>query len=285
MTLLQITTIQCQLSRCAKTLRMFAIIAFHLQPGTFIWSTAGEGEIKYKEDRTRSVRIRRDKSSFIDNSTESIQTLQERFLKNLKDFTDKSIQRCAIRAQSCVRGPPGRPGSKGDKGARGRRGPKGKMGRRVTVGPRGPPGRTGKQGIVGPAGMKGDKGDIGPQGLVGPPGVTGQKGEIGLQGMPGLKGDPGESISVPNVVISPPSQTANESSSAILHCSVTGNPKPKLLWRKVNGVLPKNRYEVSPSGRLKLKQVRLGDAGEYQCEARNILGVSQAKLSLEVHGK
>ena len=231
------------------------------------------------------MRTRRDKSSFTHNATESLQTFQERLIKNIKDFTDKNIQKCTIRAQSCVRGPPGRPGPKGDKGARGRRGSKGKTKRRATVGPRGPPGRTGKQGIMGPAGIKGDKGDIGPQGLVGPPGVTGQKGDAGLQGMPGLKGDPGEPISLPNAVISPPSQTANESSAAILHCSATGNPKPKLLWRKVNGILPKNRHEVSLSGRLKLKQVRLGDAGEYQCEVRNILGVSQTKSSLVVHGK
>ena len=185
----------------------------------------------------------------------------------MKVFTDKSIQRCAIITRSCVRGAPGRPGSKGDKGARGKRGPKGMTGRRAAVGPRQPPGRTGKQGIMGP------------------PGVEGQKGERGLPGMQGLKGDPGESISLPNVIISPPSQTTNESSTAILHCSVTRNPKPKILWRKVNGVLPKNRYEVTHSGGLNLKQVRLGDAGEYQCEARNILGVSQAKSSLVGHDK
>ena len=238
----------------------------------------------YKHDLTGPVRTRRDKSS-VDNSTESLHALQEQLLKKMKVFTDKSIQRCAIITRSCVRGAPGRPGSKGDKGARGKRGPKGMTGRRAAVGPRGPPGRTGKQGIMGPAGIKGDKGDTGSQGLVGPPGDEGQKGERGLPGIQGLKGDPGESISLPNVIISPPSQTTNESSTAILHCSVTRNPKSKILWRKVNGVLPKNRYEVTHSGRLNLKQVRLGDAGEYHCEARNILGVSQAKSSLVGHGK
>ena len=138
--------------------------------------------------------------------------------------------------------------------------------------------------MMGPAGREGDKGDKGSQGIMGPTGLKGEKGKKGLQGLAGLKGDPGKSISVPRVVISPRSQRANKNSVAILYCSATGNPKPIIKWEKISDILPGNRYEVSSSGELRLRQVRLGDAGVYQCEARNILGVSRARSSLVVHG-
>ena len=86
----------------------------------------------------------------------------------------------------------------------------------------GSPGKSGKQGIMGP---------IGPPGVTGP---KGQKGDIGPAGMPGSKGEPGESISAPSVAVSPARSTINETGAAMFKCSVIGNPKPTVVWSKLN---------------------------------------------------
>ena len=245
--------------------------------------TTGKDKGQYDLHLTQLLRRRR--STNLVNSTVSLQNLLEEFLRKVKALNKRYIQRCPVKNNHCLRGAPGRPGSKGDQGDKGRRGPRGKTGRRGETGPRGSRGRTGKQGMNGPAGRKGDKGDLGPQGVVGPPGLKGEKGEKGSQGPLGFKGEPGKSISVPSVVISPPSQTITENSTVILKCSATGNPTPVIKWEKLKGVLPVNRHEMTSSGRLTIKEILLGDAGVYQCEARNILGVSRARSSLAVHGK
>ena len=156
---------------------------------------------------------------------------------------------------------PGRDGSKGNKGDRGRRGKKGMMGQ---------PGRSGKQGIMGPPGIRGEKG---------------VKGDIGASGVPGMKGEQGESISAPKVTVSSSHLTVNESNTAALLCSVSGNPVPQVAWSRVGGVLPSNRTKVSSEGLLQINEVRLEDAGNYKCEARNILGREEKLASLAVQSK
>ena len=162
-------------------------------------------------------------------------------------------------------GPPGRAGTKGVKGNEGRRGRKGFQGAM------GPPGRSGKQGIMGPPGIRGEKGI---------------KGDIGPPGIPGIKGEPGESISAPQVTISPASQLiVNESTTAVFFCSVSGNPAAQLSWTKMNGSLPTNRTKVSSDGLLQIKDFRLQDAGKYRCVARNILGNDEKVATLIVQSK
>ena len=158
-------------------------------------------------------------------------------------------------------GPPGRDGPKGDKGNQGRRGKKGMMGQ---------PGRSGKQGIMGPPGIRGEKG---------------LKGDIGAPGIPGMKGEPGESISAPKVTVSSSHLTVNESNTAVLLCSVSGNPVPQVAWSRVRGVLPSNRTKVSSEGLLQINEVRLEDAGNYKCVARNILGREEKLASLAIQSK
>ena len=47
--------------------------------------------------------------------------------------------------------------------------------------------------------------------------------------MPGTyKGEPGESISAPTVAVTPAKLTVNESGSALVQCSVSGNPEPAI---------------------------------------------------------
>ena len=111
----------------------------------------------------------------------------------------------------------------------------------------GSPGKNGKQGIMGPAGPKGD------------PGLKGQKGGAGSAGMPGTKGEPGESISAP-VAVSPTNLTVNESGTASLQCSVSGNPEPAVVWSKRGNLSEVSESAVS-KGRLLLKNVKANDSG------------------------
>ena len=191
----------------------------------------------------------------------------------LEDVVTSSFEKICQKSGSlnvCPRGLPGPPGRRGRKGSQGTMGPPGRGGKQGIMGP---PGRGGKQGIMGPPGIRGEKGI---------------KGNIGPPGMPGIKGEPGESISAPKVTISPASQLiVNESNTAALFCSATGNPAPQLSWVRVDGSLPRNRIKVKSDGlmQIAIDDVRLEDAGKYKCKARNILGKDENTANLVVQSK
>ena len=161
-------------------------------------------------------------------------------------------------------GLPGRDGSKGDKGDQGKKGRKGSQG------VMGQPGRSGKQGIMGPPGIRGEKG---------------VKGDIGAPGIPGMKGEPGEPITAPKVTVSPSQLTVNESTTASLLCSASGNPAPRVAWFRLNGSLPSNKTKVLSEGLMQIDDVRLEDAGKYKCVARNILGREEKVAIIVVQSK
>ena len=187
----------------------------------------------------------------------------------LEDIITSSLKICKKqgRFNVCPRGRPGLPGKEGPKGDRG---DEGRRGRKGSQGVMGPPGRSGKQGIIGPPGIRGEKGI---------------KGDIGPPGIPGIKGEPGESISAPNVKISPSQLTANESNTAALLCSVSGNPTAQISWTRLDGSLPNSRTKVTSDGLMQIKGLRLEDAGKYKCVARNLLGKDEKTASLVVHSK
>ena len=129
-------------------------------------------------------------------------------------------------------------------------------------------GKRGKQGIMGP---------------VGPKGLKGQNGDVGSSGMPGAKGEPGESISAPVVAVSPARLTVNETRSASIQCSVSGNPSPTIVWSKLD---KQSIVRMSVTGgTLLLKNVKESDSGMYRCSAENILGQAQAQTQLVVNGE
>ena len=186
----------------------------------------------------------------------------------LEDLVTLSLNICKKRGTlSCPRGlpgPPGRTGPKGNKGNQGRRGRKGSQGMM------GQPGRSGKQGIMGPPGMRGEKGI---------------KGDTGAPGISGMKGEPGESISTPKITLFSSQLTVNESTTASLMCSASGNPAPQVVWSRVNEALPSDRTKVTSEGLMQINDVRLKDAGKYKCVAQNILGRKEKVVSLIVQSK
>ena len=153
---------------------------------------------------------------------------------------------------------------------RGRPGPPGRRGRKGSQGMMGQPGRSGKQGIMGPPGIRGEKGI---------------KGDTGAPGIPGMKGEPGESISAPKITLSSSQLTVNESTTASLLCSASGNPAPQVAWSRVNGVLPSDRTKVTSGGMIQINDARLEDVGKYKCVAQNILGRKEAVANLVVQSR
>lgn len=84
----------------------------------------------------------------------------------------------------------------------------------------------------------------------------GVKGDICALGVPRMKGEPGESVSAPNMTVSPSHLTVNQSNTAFLLCSVSSNLVPQVAWSRVNGVLPSKirRWRViSSQGKKRLR--------------------------------
>ena len=168
---------------------------------------------------------------------------------------------CKSQERVCPAGPPGLSGPIGAQGPRGRRGPRGKKG---NPGSFGPPGKSGMAGLPGSRGEKGDKGE---------------------PGNPGPPGRPGESISAPQVMVSPANHTRDEGRNTAIYCTVGGNPTPTVEWRfKGRKLLLAAKYLVKKA-ELIIRNLKYSDAGQYKCAARNILGSSEASGNLKVRGK
>ena len=126
------------------------------------------------------------------------------------------------------------------------------------------------------------------RGLQGLPGKDGRRGDpgppepVGPKGPKGPRGERGESISSPTVVASPLSLTVNQSNTATFFCGGQGNPKPEVIWTKVNGSLAPHNTRVDSKG--KLTAADYNDSGTYQCTAKNIFGSAETKVELSVQG-
>lgn len=108
-------------------------------------------------------------------------------------------------------------------------------------------------------------------------------GVAGPRGTMGLKGDPGESISTPEVTISPATQTVIENQTVTFDCSATGNPRPAVSWSKVNESLVEKILSTN-DGRLEIPSSSYNDTGKYICTAINVLGQDQKMTRLFVEG-
>lgn len=82
---------------------------------------------------------------------------------------------------------------------------------------------------------------------------------------------------------SPSSQlTAREGEEVRLSCEVVaGQPRPRLLWRKVGGRMPTGEMEVE-SDDIVLQRVNRNHHGTYQCVARDDSGLEPVTKDVEV---
>ena len=99
----------------------------------------------------------------------------------------------------------------------------------------------------------------------------------------GLKGYPGESISSPEVTVSPDTLTVTENQTATFYCSASGNPRPVVTWRKVNGSLGDESVSIN-DGKLEISNSSYNDTGKYVCTAISALGQDQKMTNLLVEG-
>ena len=172
----------------------------------FVFRLTAENELK-KPSTIFRVRNRREASNV---SSLTIEDIRNEITKQFQQLMP--VKYCKSSEKVCPAGPPGIPGTRGAKGSRGRRGPKGSRGK---TGIMGTPGKHGKTGMTGPTGPRGEKGEMG---------VPGPK------GMPGPPGKPGESISAPQVMLSPAEQTRDEGEITGFYCTAGGNPRPRIEW-------------------------------------------------------
>lgn len=216
---------------------------------------------KLDEKQGKSHRIAREMSAAIDQNP-TIAAQQQQMAR----FIDQKIREAVTTLKNAKywvavpgpRGPPGKPGIHGMKGD------------------------PGQAGLSGPIGIPGIKGDQGPRGFKGDPG---QNGYPGPKGDTGPKGDPGNlSTASPNVTLSISHLVVNESQTAIFYCSVSGQPRPIVVWKKKDGKMDSKRAIVHNNEKLEIREAAPSDAGEYICEARIYNRFkAQAKATLQVN--
>ncbi|KAM3610982.1 uncharacterized protein V6R79_011806 [Siganus canaliculatus] len=67
----------------------------------------------------------------------------------------------------------------------------------------------------------------------------------------------------------------------VLPCEVQGFPRPSITWQREGvPIAAGHRLAVLPNGALKFSRVTLGDAGTYQCLAKNDAGVAVGRTRL-----
>ncbi|XP_068678168.1 peroxidasin-like isoform X1 [Montipora foliosa] len=87
----------------------------------------------------------------------------------------------------------------------------------------------------------------------------------------------------PSIVESPTDIIVTAGQTVDIRCSAYGAPKPIITWIKNNvHITEANRYSVSPSGTLSIRDVGKADEGRYECAARNSIGAASAQMSLTV---
>ncbi|KAK5642014.1 hypothetical protein RI129_008181 [Pyrocoelia pectoralis] len=66
-------------------------------------------------------------------------------------------------------------------------------------------------------------------------------------------------------------------------CSVDGEPKPKVLWRREHGKIPIGRAQIADDKSLQIQNAQSSDEGLYICDAENLVGSISAKASLVIN--
>lgn len=89
--------------------------------------------------------------------------------------------------------------------------------------------------------------------------------------------------------LEPQNTRVAQGDTALLECaSPKGQPEPIVFWKK-NGqkldIEHSKRIRIVDGGNLAIQDARQGDEGQYQCIAKNIVGIREsAPAFLKVHG-
>ncbi|XP_069831545.1 immunoglobulin superfamily member 10 [Dendropsophus ebraccatus] len=90
----------------------------------------------------------------------------------------------------------------------------------------------------------------------------------------------------PRITLNPNTKLkAKAGSRTVLDCQAIGEPKPKIFWLLPSSDMiatSHDRYTLHENGSLTINQVKLLDAGEYMCVARNAAGDDTRLLKLDV---
>ncbi|KAJ7333691.1 hypothetical protein OS493_015773 [Desmophyllum pertusum] len=87
----------------------------------------------------------------------------------------------------------------------------------------------------------------------------------------------------PSIVESPTDIIVSAGQTVQIRCSAYGAPEPIITWIKNNvHITEANRYSVSKSGTLRIRDVGKADEGRYECAARNSIGAASAQMTLTV---
>ncbi|XP_063772146.1 immunoglobulin superfamily member 10 [Pseudophryne corroboree] len=91
----------------------------------------------------------------------------------------------------------------------------------------------------------------------------------------------------PRIKLNPKTKfQARAGANTVLDCEAIGEPKPKIFWLLPSSdmiAMSHDRYILHDNGSLSITQVKLLDAGEYMCVARNPAGDDTKLLKLDVH--
>ncbi|XP_055516807.1 roundabout homolog 1 isoform X2 [Leucoraja erinacea] len=86
----------------------------------------------------------------------------------------------------------------------------------------------------------------------------------------------------PTFVQRPSDATVMAGDSVQFSCDARGDPLPRVVWKKENGMLPNGRYEVNSDHTIRIHYTTASDSGVYTCLAENAVGSAAASASLTV---
>jgi Immunoglobulin domain len=93
----------------------------------------------------------------------------------------------------------------------------------------------------------------------------------------------GPSLSKPQVTISPAALEVDEYSSDYSRCIVTGNPRPEIVWERLDGSFSSNVYASGEY--LRFDSIEKSDEGNYRCYAKNSMGDHDQILQVYVRSR
>ena len=89
----------------------------------------------------------------------------------------------------------------------------------------------------------------------------------------------------PTATIIPPLMTFQSRDKVTITCQVSGFPVPSVLWYKDDILMEFDKRISMVQSSLVIRDAQMSDAGEYECNAWNIVGQSKATVTLLYTGK